>query len=461
MMETYYAIAYYLGQFLEYVLAGAGLAFLSKSYIAEPKKRWLVFAAYVLLLVGWNYVPMETNGVIVHWLTAGMIFGQLLILGPSQRTRSDQVYFVITFETIRWVCSVAAVNLYLILSVQIEAVLAQSAKDPERLQWLWFGSFCLMKLLNVLLFGALFFLAVRLFDRLYLQKNQVLEPREAVSLLIPSFLGIVNHLIRYTYNQLPGAGGEPSVLICLLWVLNDVIFLAAMFLVLYLFQRQRQQEGGGMLLRQPKDIQLQVKAAEQMYDKVRGLRHDLENHALVLNGLLAESKYEEAEQYVHRFRAAADDLVYEIQSGNPVTDVILNEKKKEAQQLGIRFQCAFHYPRKSGLDVFDVSIVISNGLENALEAARQSEAPLVEIRSLRRKNIWVITIVNSTARAFETGRADGLPLTTKEMPGDHGFGLKNVRAVAEKYFGVMELSLSRSADGSRNLVTLTVMLQLP
>lgn len=47
MMETYYAIAYYLGQFLEYVLAGAGLAFLSKSYIAEPKKRWLVFAAYM------------------------------------------------------------------------------------------------------------------------------------------------------------------------------------------------------------------------------------------------------------------------------------------------------------------------------------------------------------------------------------------------------------------------------
>lgn len=482
-MEAYYAFASDVGELLRFVLEGAGLAALCKSFFAEKKKCRLVFLTYVLMMIFWKYVPWKMNGVIVHWLTAGVIFCQLLILGRSRnvlpasahgnrtfrsislqggQTLSDLVYFIITFETIRWVCSVIAVNLYMVISMQAESVLFQNETDAKRLQQLWLGTFCLMELLNVIVFCVLFFWAARLFDRLYLRKNCALEPREAALLLIPSFLGIVSHLLRFSYNNIPQiVYGDVPVRIYLLWVLNDVIFLAAVFLVLHLFQRQRQQQEEQILLRQLKDMQLHVKAVEQMYDNVRGLRHDLENHALVLKGLLADGKFEEAEHYVNTFKAAADDLVYEIQSGNPVTDVILNEKKKEAAKLGISFHCAFHYPLKSKLDVFDVSMILSNGLENAFEAARQSEEPLVEIRSLRRKNIWVITIVNSCANAFPIGRANGLPPTTKAERSRHGFGLKNIRMAAEKYFGVMELSQSRSEDNCRNLVTLTVMLQLP
>ena len=48
----------------------------------------------------------------------------------------------------------------------------------------------------------------------------------------------------------------------------------------------------------------------------------------------------------------------------------------------------------------------------------------------------------------------GLPKTTKEEKDKHGFGLENIRRVAQKYFGDMDITRKDQ------LVTLTVMLML-
>lgn len=56
------------------------------------------------------------------------------------------------------------------------------------------------------------------------------------------------------------------------------------------------------------------------------------NHIVTLERLYEENKTKEAVAYGTDLKAALLEVTGEIQSGNPVTDVILQERKKEAEQ---------------------------------------------------------------------------------------------------------------------------------
>lgn len=54
-----------------------------------------------------------------------------------------------------------------------------------------------------------------------------------------------------------------------------------------------------------------------------------------------------------------------------MTDVILSEYRERAEKSGITFESRFVYPENENLDVFDVSVILNNALENALQAAKK------------------------------------------------------------------------------------------
>ncbi len=99
----------------------------------------------------------------------------------------------------------------------------------------------------------------------------------------------------------------------------------------------------------------------------------------------------------------------------------------------------------------DVSVVLNNALGNAVEAAK--EGGYVRIFSALRKNIWLVQVENSFLGKLELDK-NGLPETTKEDKKTHGFGLKNIKAVAEKYYGTVSL------EQKEGMVRLSVMMVL-
>ena len=61
----------------------------------------------------------------------------------------------------------------------------------------------------------------------------------------------------------------------------------------------------------------------------------------------------------------------------------------------------------------------------------------ITVNTVAKKNIWVINVSNPS-RSVNVGRANEIT-TTKRDPSLHGFGLKNVERVANKYEGGMEI----------------------
>lgn len=84
-----------------------------------------------------------------------------------------------------------------------------------------------------------------------------------------------------------------------------------------------------------------------------------------------------------------------------MTDVVLNGKYQQAKSLGIQFDSEFLFPSDYGIDVFDLSIILNNALNNALEACEvlSGSDPEVErfisVTSYCKNNMFLIEVKNS------------------------------------------------------------------
>ncbi len=134
-----------------------------------------------------------------------------------------------------------------------------------------------------------------------------------------------------------------------------------------------------------------------------------------------------------------------LQTGNPVTDIIVNDKRRQSLDAGICFQADFHYPGAGSYDAFDIGIILQNPLQNALEACEKVPAGqrFITLTGRQRGRFFLIEVKNPFVGEVALGQ-DGLPLTAKKQDTPmHGIGLSNVRRTALKHMGEMEISLEQ------------------
>ena len=115
-------------------------------------------------------------------------------------------------------------------------------------------------------------------------------------------------------------------------------------------------------------IRERIGEVEQFYDGIRRMKHEMKNHLTNIKGLAGSGSYEEMEQYIARMDESMDAFEMSVRTGNAVTDVIVNDKQKAAERMGIRFRSDFVYPASDRYNAYDIAIIVNNLLQNALEA---------------------------------------------------------------------------------------------
>ena len=196
-----------------------------------------------------------------------------------------------------------------------------------------------------------------------------------------------------------------------------------------------------MEYQQTQAIRARIHEAEQFYTRIRGLKHEMRGHLTNIKGLARSGEYASLEDYIAKMDESMSGFELTLQTGNPVTDVIVNEIRRQSLDLGIRFQVEFHYPDPGAYDAFDVGIILQNLLQNAVEACEKvgEGERFIVLTGKRKGRFFLIEVKNSFAGEVVFGQ-DGLPVTTKQEDAPmHGIGLANVRREAEKYMGELEL----------------------
>jgi len=237
----------------------------------------------------------------------------------------------------------------------------------------------------------------------------------------------------------------PIVSLLLLGVIISAVILFENFV------RFKEEEQKKILLEnRVVEVHREISELQEIYSEIRGLKHDLRNHLQNIFAYVRKnSAPAELENYLQNMTATVDKLNFADKTGNAITDIILHRFRKICRKKNISFTANFICPTK--FDAYDISIILNNALQNAIEAAdKVAEKKFVEIKSFERGGLFFIEIENNFVGeiVFE----NNLPVTSKAEKNLHGIGLENILNRAKKYLGDIDIKIDK------NIFKLTVML---
>lgn len=166
--------------------------------------------------------------------------------------------------------------------------------------------------------------------------------------------------------------------------------------------------------------------------------HDLKHQIAALKTISDQTQRDRSIQELEKSVAIYDSIV---KTGNSILDTVLTEKSLLCEAKKINLICSADGACLSFMDVVDLYTIFGNALDNAIECVSQLESPGKRTIDLQVfSSAGIVLIVTENCCDGDLRFNDGLPVTSKaEEQGYHGFGLKSVRYVAEKYGGFLTI----------------------
>lgn len=426
---------------IELLIAGYCFYRLVKPFLRSAKAALAAGGIYFLTMLALYVLPLQVDAFIAYAL--GSLTAFLVMCGLERNNCIQKAFLAITYFSLRWFTAAMAEFLYDKLYYLVENTMWYRGNPPMSMQFMVYVGVCVFYLVMVFVITTG---AVCCITRSYVCKYEQMTKRELLMLVIPPFLGAVGYeIIHYYRSFYMQENGKPSggYDMLLLFYCGVAVMVVVILIMLYQNIKAAQEErlANQLISAQIDNLKRHIEQVENLYQDIRGMKHDMANHVLTLERLYAGNEAKEAKDYVRDMKAALIEMVGETKSGNPVTDVILREWKTEAEKKNIYFRCNFHYPTGSNINVFDVSVILNNALQNAVENAGGSGALHISILSYRRNNAYMIEISNSFAGNLQWDAESGLPVTSKGNTDSHGYGLNNIRRIAGKYFGDIGLAV--------------------
>ena len=187
-----------------------------------------------------------------------------------------------------------------------------------------------------------------------------------------------------------------------------------------------------LLERQAKQYEL----SKQTMDIINIKCHDIKNQISILSsmGNISQKGIKELQDSV---------LIYDsfVKTGNEALDVVFCEKGLLCEQEDIRFICVADGEALNFMELVDVAMMFGNALDNAIESTRlvtNKEKRMISVDVSSKSGLLSIHIENTCNRT--PSFKDGLPETTKEDKRNHGFGVKSIKYIVEKYNGYVVMN---------------------
>ena len=232
-----------------------------------------------------------------------------------------------------------------------------------------------------------------------------------------------------------------SVFCCvfLLYLRSDILEKGAM--------EQEHREMLRLHMLQQKQYEQSKENIELINVKCHDLRHQLERWERQ-GGKPAPDELMEMTRLISIYDSA-------VKTGNETLDTLMSERSLYCEKHGIRLSCMVDGSKLSFMPVGDLCALFGNALENAIEAVSSIENEEDRVISfLVRENRGMLVITVDNNFTVVPVMDDGLPRTTKGDSLWHGYGLKSICLVAEKYGGDATVSVDE-------MFHLTVLLPLP
>lgn len=285
--------------------------------------------------------------------------------------------------------------------------------------------------LRFVLFGGYFIL----YNKHLKAKHRMLMDRLKVnwwifSFIPMSFTGLIC-LVNYYFLDFHGVTRNYPVLLMIC-----ILMLLVYILIFYTFQTagdamERERIAGNMkeqILLQKKQYEfyLQKREAERIF------RHDARHRDSILISYLENGEVEGAKEFLKKELEEIEKNAKIPFCENTLINAVLSEYRTKAEQEGLEFSARIQMPKELACDEAEFCVMLSNLLENSLDAAKSYIAI-----SIKHLNHQLSLNVKNDYEGELKKSAENNYLTTK--PQGSGLGLKSVEAILKSNSGFLKI----------------------
>ncbi len=281
------------------------------------------------------------------------------------------------------------------------------------------------------------------FGKFYLPIEQNIDKKELTILNVPLLTLFVILFIIFTFLETEGLYKNPAESMLYFGILTMLFVLCTVMFRVFRLIRDRQAVNEKLI-----QSQYQINIRDEQYRRiceniegVRRQRHDMRHHMITLRYFLENGDTKKAVEYLDQYLGNCQNQHITSYSEHPVINMIVNHYAELAREREIPFTVHIPFsdalsPDKLTIENVDISVLLGNLLENAIDAA--SKLPVserdIKLHILQQGNMLAVTVDNSFNG--EVLQKDGVYLSTK--PKHSGLGLSSIMDIAEKYCGGTE-----------------------
>lgn len=197
---------------------------------------------------------------------------------------------------------------------------------------------------------------------------------------------------------------------------------------------------------------------EQQHFEIRRLKHDLANHLQVLSAL-PENQRNPYLQNLTENSAITQSFSY---CKDSTVNAVLSVKKDLINRYGIHMELSIDISDELPFDKTDICALYANALDNAVEACMKLEKSkrIINLKSKAKKGLFCLEVSNPVMGSSENTdeknpsdpakdnlvttdfiKSHSIPVTSKSDKANHGFGLRGIKEIVERYHGSLELKI--------------------
>ncbi len=221
------------------------------------------------------------------------------------------------------------------------------------------------------------------------------------------------------------------------------ILLSTLDVIIFVFMRKMNYANQKEMEKQKLQTQLlhqqnEIEQLEHQYNEISILRHDHKSQLNCLKTLIDQKDFDEAKKYLEQFVGhQSDELMIHVHCSSSVLNAVINEKFNKAEKYGIVTTCKILTKIPEYLE-YDLSIMLSNLLDNAIEACSKNSVPSNIILLISETAGYYRIVVKNTIQESVLNKNHELK-TNKENRELHGWGLKSVRDITQKHIGSLDI----------------------
>lgn len=221
-----------------------------------------------------------------------------------------------------------------------------------------------------------------------------------------------------------------------LWFMMICFYASIIFINYFAMMRKEEKHKVDFLEIRYKLLSENYHSLNEIYKSNAKLYYDLNNHLNLLYQLLQDGNVEEAKGYIKEIANPILVLSKKEWTGIDVVDAVINSKIQEMNERKITMDINVEIPGNTTILSNDLCTVLSNLLDNAIEAVDKLERNRSIRLTMRRANFFLfIRVWNPCSKNRKFGT---FPATTKKDAALHGWGLRSVDDVVKRYKGTIE-----------------------